>query len=31
MFEIIISVSLYIGAVALLVKGAITYCEHCPE
>lgn len=31
MFEIIISVSLYIGAIALLVKGAITYCELCPE
>ena len=31
MFEIIISVSLYIGAIALLVKGAITYCEQCPE
>ena len=31
MFEIIIFVSLYIGAIALLVKGAITYCEQCPE
>ena len=31
MFEIIISVSLYIGAITLLVKGAITYCERCPE
>lgn len=27
MFEIIITVSLYIGAIALLVKGAITFCE----
>ena len=31
MFEIIISVSLYIGVIALLVKGAITYCERCAE
>jgi len=31
MFEIVISVGLYIGAVALLVKGAINYCERCPE
>lgn len=31
MFEVIFSVSLYIGAIALLVKGAITYCEKCPE
>ena len=31
MFEIIIFVSLYIGAIALLVKGVITYCEQCPE
>ena len=31
MLEIIISVSLYLGAIALLVKGAITYCNKCPE
>ena len=31
MFEIIISIGLYIGAIVLLVKSAITYCEHCPE
>ena len=31
MFEIIISVSLYIGAIALLVKGAFTYCETSRE
>ena len=31
MFEIIISIGLYIGAIVLLVKGAIIYCEHCPE
>lgn len=31
MTEIIITVSLYIGAIALLVKGAITYCETCNE
>ena len=28
MFEIILSVSLYAGAVALLVKCAIAYCEN---
>ena len=28
MFEIIISVSLYIGALALLVKGAFTFCNN---
>lgn len=31
MFEIIITVSLYIGAIALLVKGAITFCETAKE
>ncbi len=31
MFEIILSVSLYIGVIALLVKGAILYCNRCPE
>lgn len=31
MTEIIISVSLYIGALALLIKGAFTYCEKCHE
>ena len=31
MFEIIISIGLYFGAIVLLVKGAIIYCEHCPE
>ena len=31
MFEIIITVCLYIGALALLVKGAFTLCENCNE
>ncbi len=31
MFEIILSVSLYVGAVVLLVKAAFDYCENCPE
>ena len=31
MLEIIITVSLYIGAIALLVKGAITYCKTSNE
>ncbi len=31
MFEIILSVCLYVGAVVLLVKAAFTYCENCPE
>ncbi len=31
MLEIVLSVSLYIGAIALLVKGAITYCETSNE
>ncbi len=28
MFEIVISVALYLGALVLLVKGAIVYCNH---
>jgi len=28
MFEIIISVALYLGAIALLVKGAFAYCNQ---
>lgn len=28
MFEIVISVTLYIGALVLLVKGAFDYCNH---
>jgi hypothetical protein len=31
MTEIIITVSLYIGAVALLVKGAIVFCKNTKE
>ena len=31
MLEIIITVSLYLGAIALLVKGAISYCNNCQE
>ena len=31
MFEIIITVGLYIGALALLVKGAVTFCNTCHE
>ena len=31
MLEIIITVSLYIGALALLVKAAFTFCENCHE
>ena len=31
MLEIIITVSLYISALALLVKGAITFCETCHD
>lgn len=27
MFEIVISVAAYVGAVALLVKGTIDYCQ----
>ncbi len=28
MLEIIISVALYLGALVLLVKGAVAYCNH---
>ncbi len=28
MFEIVISVALYLGALILLVKGAVAYCNH---
>jgi hypothetical protein len=31
MFEIVISVALYVGALVLLVKGAFAYCNHNPE
>lgn len=31
MTEIIITVSLYIGAVVLLVKGAIVFCNNTKE
>lgn len=31
MTEIIITLSLYIGAVALLVKGAIVFCNNTKE
>ena len=31
MLEIIITVGLYLGALALLVKGAISYCNNCQE
>lgn len=31
MLDIILSVSLYIGAISLLVKGVINYCETCNE
>jgi hypothetical protein len=31
MTEIIITVSLYIGAIALLVKGAIVFCNNSKE
>ncbi len=31
MLEIFVTVSLYIGAIALLVKGAITFCETAHE
>ena len=31
MTEIIITVSLYIGAVALLVKGTIVFCNNTKE
>ena len=28
MFEIVISVALYVGALVLLVKGAFVFCNH---
>ena len=28
MFEVIVSVALYVGALVLLVKGAIDFCNH---
>lgn len=28
MFEIVICVALYLGALVLLVKGAVAYCNH---
>jgi len=28
MFEIVISVALYVGALVLLVKGAFAFCNH---
>lgn len=31
MFEIVISVALYVGALVLLVKGAFTYCNNSHE
>lgn len=31
MFEIVISVALYVGALTLLVKGAIVYCNNSHE
>ncbi len=31
MFEIVISVALYVGALVLLVKGAFAYCENSHE
>jgi hypothetical protein len=31
MFEIVISVALYVGALVLLVKGAFAYCNNSPE
>ncbi len=31
MTEVIITVSLYIGALILLVKGAIVFCENSKE
>jgi hypothetical protein len=31
MLDIIITVSLYIGALALLVKGAVSFCNQCKE
>ncbi len=31
MLEIFVSVALYLGAVALLVKGAFAYCNHSSQ
>ena len=31
MFEIVISVALYVGALVLLVKGAVAYCNNCHD
>ena len=31
MFEIVISVALYVGALVLLVKGAFAFCNHCHD
>lgn len=31
MFEIILSVGLYAAAIALLVKGAIVFCDNTPS
>jgi hypothetical protein len=31
MLEIIVTVGLYLGALALLVKGAVTFCDICHE
>ncbi len=31
MLEIIITVSLYLSAIALLVKGAVSFCNNCQE
>ena len=28
MFEIVVSVALYVGALVLLVKGVVAYCNH---
>jgi hypothetical protein len=31
MLEIIVTVGLYLGALALLVKGAVTFCDYSHE
>ncbi len=31
MFEIVISVALYVGAMVLLVKGAVAFCNNSHE
>ena len=31
MLEIVLSVCLYIGALALLIKGAVVYCNVCNQ